>query len=421
VTELAESGAGDEVIMSIAGHVSRAMLSHYSHVRMEAKRRALDEIAARQRVGDTISNQLREALGARQRDASSRSAEWRRPEPLTRVRDRSALEVVAHSPVLVEVASLVMASRPQDDLPATPAAFYDEGMRLLAMGAWSDRRASAGSPPYFADELLGVLRAVAWRLFNEHPGAAFERETAIANIVQATGRDQTDAVMLTGQFVDLGFWSCSRHDAKEKFCFRDSTFRDFLAASYVAAGINRAGERRNLRYGTKGPAGGLAGHVMSSMRANLNHAGTLTRNKLLDAGLIRFENVTTLTGGSRSSRSRRRATRSSGSQDEHGDAADQRTNTGRTMPAMARAQRLPRHRGAPRRGRQDLHGTRGDDTITIEIETGKGDIPATIAKLANITGTRMIFAIDDQLAKEYAGASQVVPGLQIWTPRHLQG
>ena len=44
--------AGDEVIMSIAGHVSRAMLSRYSHVRMEAKRRALDEIAARQRSAD---------------------------------------------------------------------------------------------------------------------------------------------------------------------------------------------------------------------------------------------------------------------------------------------------------------------------------------------------------------------------------
>jgi len=52
VTELAESGAGDEVIMSIAGHVSRTMLSRYSHVRMEAKRRALDEIAARQRASD---------------------------------------------------------------------------------------------------------------------------------------------------------------------------------------------------------------------------------------------------------------------------------------------------------------------------------------------------------------------------------
>ena len=51
-TELAESGAGGEVIMSIAGHVSRAMLSRYSHVRMEAKRRALDEIAVRQRAAD---------------------------------------------------------------------------------------------------------------------------------------------------------------------------------------------------------------------------------------------------------------------------------------------------------------------------------------------------------------------------------
>jgi integrase len=52
VTELSESGAGDEVIMSIAGHVSRAMLSRYSYVRMEAKRRALDEIAERQIAAD---------------------------------------------------------------------------------------------------------------------------------------------------------------------------------------------------------------------------------------------------------------------------------------------------------------------------------------------------------------------------------
>jgi integrase len=52
VTELAEGGAGDEVIMSIAGHVSRAMLSRYSHVRMEAKRHALDEIATRQCAAD---------------------------------------------------------------------------------------------------------------------------------------------------------------------------------------------------------------------------------------------------------------------------------------------------------------------------------------------------------------------------------
>jgi hypothetical protein len=41
-----ESGAGDEAIMSGAGYVSRAMLSCFSQVRIEAKRRALDEIAA---------------------------------------------------------------------------------------------------------------------------------------------------------------------------------------------------------------------------------------------------------------------------------------------------------------------------------------------------------------------------------------
>ncbi len=46
------SPARDEVIESMAGHVPRAMLSRYSHVRMEAQRRALDEIAARQRAAD---------------------------------------------------------------------------------------------------------------------------------------------------------------------------------------------------------------------------------------------------------------------------------------------------------------------------------------------------------------------------------
>ena len=50
VAEPSKSGARDEVIMSIAGHVSRAMLSRYSPVRMEATRRTLDEIAALQRA-----------------------------------------------------------------------------------------------------------------------------------------------------------------------------------------------------------------------------------------------------------------------------------------------------------------------------------------------------------------------------------
>jgi len=45
ITELAESQASDQTIMSIAGHVSPRMLAPYSHVRMEAKRQALETLA----------------------------------------------------------------------------------------------------------------------------------------------------------------------------------------------------------------------------------------------------------------------------------------------------------------------------------------------------------------------------------------
>jgi len=45
ITELAESQASDQTIISIAGHVSPRMLAHYSHVRLEAKRNALDALS----------------------------------------------------------------------------------------------------------------------------------------------------------------------------------------------------------------------------------------------------------------------------------------------------------------------------------------------------------------------------------------
>ena len=45
ITELAESLASDQTIMAIAGHVSPRMLAHYSHVRLEAKRKALDALS----------------------------------------------------------------------------------------------------------------------------------------------------------------------------------------------------------------------------------------------------------------------------------------------------------------------------------------------------------------------------------------
>lgn len=47
ITDLAESGAGEQTIMDIAGHVSRNMLKHYSHIRMEAKRNALESLVTK--------------------------------------------------------------------------------------------------------------------------------------------------------------------------------------------------------------------------------------------------------------------------------------------------------------------------------------------------------------------------------------
>jgi integrase len=45
ITELAERGASDATVMALAGHLSRAMMEHYSHVRMEAKRTAVEGLA----------------------------------------------------------------------------------------------------------------------------------------------------------------------------------------------------------------------------------------------------------------------------------------------------------------------------------------------------------------------------------------
>jgi integrase len=42
ITELAEAGASDATLMALAGHMSRRMLEHYSHVRMAAERNAVE-------------------------------------------------------------------------------------------------------------------------------------------------------------------------------------------------------------------------------------------------------------------------------------------------------------------------------------------------------------------------------------------
>ena len=67
-------GVADHVLESISGHLSRRMLEHYSHIRIDAKRQALDALddaAARQRTTGT-------ATGDGARPAKSRRS-WRSP------------------------------------------------------------------------------------------------------------------------------------------------------------------------------------------------------------------------------------------------------------------------------------------------------------------------------------------------------
>jgi hypothetical protein len=52
ITELAEMGVADHVLESISGHLSRRMLEHYSHIRIDAKRQALDALDSLRRGGD---------------------------------------------------------------------------------------------------------------------------------------------------------------------------------------------------------------------------------------------------------------------------------------------------------------------------------------------------------------------------------
>jgi integrase len=56
ITSLAESGASDSTIMAIAGHVSRRMLERYSHVRMEAKRKAVESLSKGTGMGGYDTN-----------------------------------------------------------------------------------------------------------------------------------------------------------------------------------------------------------------------------------------------------------------------------------------------------------------------------------------------------------------------------
>jgi len=62
ITELAESQASDSTIRDIAGHVSAQMLKHYSHIRMKARREALEGLARNNALSGYVTNHVTNPL-----------------------------------------------------------------------------------------------------------------------------------------------------------------------------------------------------------------------------------------------------------------------------------------------------------------------------------------------------------------------
>jgi len=97
ITDLAESGAGDQTIMDIAGHVSKQMLKHYSHIRMEARRAALESIVKKPVEGDAPAKQIGEEVGSPQ--AGPHGSENGAPRPAsshTMTKSAGAKKTVQH-------------------------------------------------------------------------------------------------------------------------------------------------------------------------------------------------------------------------------------------------------------------------------------------------------------------------------------
>ena len=69
ITELAESQASDQTIMAIAGHVSPRMLRHYSHIRKETAKKALDALNSGLRIDKNNADILLELQRMGQRGA----------------------------------------------------------------------------------------------------------------------------------------------------------------------------------------------------------------------------------------------------------------------------------------------------------------------------------------------------------------
>jgi hypothetical protein len=67
--------------MDIAGHVSKRMLRHYSHIRMEAKRTALESIVKKQTSGAADRAEDAKSVGYPHRAHGYRNGRGEKSEP----------------------------------------------------------------------------------------------------------------------------------------------------------------------------------------------------------------------------------------------------------------------------------------------------------------------------------------------------
>ena len=85
ITELAESGASEQTIMSVSGHVSRKRLEHYSHIRLEVKCEAVRVLSSLRRAEET-------EVHVTERVTTERKNEETLPQPLKNLVDVAGIE-----------------------------------------------------------------------------------------------------------------------------------------------------------------------------------------------------------------------------------------------------------------------------------------------------------------------------------------
>jgi integrase len=95
ITELAESQASDSTVMAIAGHVSAKMLQHYSHVRLQAKRTALDALSTRRT--DTATQRSKEGGYDTNNDTKQQSEAEKMPQVIENLVELVGIEPTTSS------------------------------------------------------------------------------------------------------------------------------------------------------------------------------------------------------------------------------------------------------------------------------------------------------------------------------------